>query len=1006
MTPSFALDLTEEGVTLLHRTGQGWMELGRAAFSDPDLPAALDYLRRTATGLSPKGMTTKLVIPNSQILYTEVNAPGPSEAERRAQIEAALEGRTPYDVADLVYDWTGDGPVVRVAVVARETLGEAEAFATEHRFNPVAFVATPESGFTDEVFFGQTTVAPSILPKSAKVERDHGLMQVVVRDLPREPVTGPETLSGPDASSEPEPLPEPERAEPVPQGGQPEPEAVPQSAPSEAVMPPPEPELPLDTATLVEPPVAKPDEQPDISTAVTPPIVTEANDSPAAADDQAQEPVFAPVETRSENAPHIPKVTAPPPVTPTVAEEAPMAVDVPQDEDDTDSLQSGKARVTDPSAPKDDDDVPPQPSAAALMAFASRRSGDLPPPPRKPALTAGGEAPQGKAPTVARPAMAKPLAERPVTAPKPVVERPAPTRTPKFSYDDPLPAPPRMPGDPPIAPATLAAAAKAAKGLKSSLGSLVTAPSIPAAKPKKPAPPKLAPSVTPSEATAATVSPDALAKGLSARTMAQRGKPKHLGLILTGILLLFLALVAAWSSIYLSKSDEAVPDEPAIAALDTPIENPAPIAATSDAVTAEPSIEADDVASDSAVDAAPETTAEPPSDALPAIADGQAIGPAQSGQPQSAASDQDEIFLAGMERPPVLNDPLALAAPQAGPDTLPAPQMPPPPFGTVYRFDSEGRIIPTAEGIASPDGVLLVAGQPPRVPPQRPAEVEAAAAAAATPPSPEDAGNTEQPAPADAAPASASAVDGVVPAETFGADPSLAQSRPRIKPEGLVIPAAPAGGEDDASLAPAEDSRFSSLRPRLRPQAILAAGEASRQAAEAASLAAQAAAQAAADAAVAEAAADVSPMAVSVSRIPAPRPRDLNRAVEAAVAAATQPAARAAPAASPQAERTEEEEEELDAVEVSSAAAPNIPTRADVARQATFVNAINLSRLNLIGVYGSNADRHALVRQANGRYVKVKVGDRLDGGTVRAITASEVRYQKGGRMIALAMPQG
>ncbi|MCU0815773.1 MAG: hypothetical protein MUF74_04620 [Cypionkella sp.] len=936
MTPSFALDLTEEGVTLLHRTGQGWMELGRAAFSDPDLPAALDYLRRTATGLSPKGMTTKLVIPNSQILYTEVNAPGPSEAERRAQIEAALEGRTPYDVADLVYDWTGDGPVVRVAVVARETLGEAEAFATEHRFNPVAFVATPESGFADEVFFGQTTVAPSILPKSAKVERDHGLMQVVVRDLPREPVTGPETLSGPDASSEPEPLPEPERAEPVPQGGQPEPEAVPQSAPSEAVMPPPEPELPLDTATLVEPPVAKPDEQPDISTAVTPPIVTEANDAPAAADDQAQEPVFAPVETRSENAPHIPKVTAPPPVTPTVAEEAPMAVDVPQDEDDTASLQSGKARVTDPSAPKDDDDVPPQPSAAALMAFASRRSGDLPPPPRKPALTAGGEAPQGKAPTVARPAMAKPLAERPVTAPKPVVERPAPTRTPKFSYDDPLPAPPRMPGDPPIAPATLAAAAKAAKGLKSSLGSLVTAPSIPAAKPKKPAPPKLAPSVTPSEATAATVSPDALAKGLSARTMAQRGKPKHLG----------------------------------------------------------------------SVDAAPETTAEPPSDPLPAIADGQAIGPAQSGQPQSAASDQDEIFLAGMERPPVLNDPLALAAPQAGPDTLPAPQMPPPPFGTVYRFDSEGRIIPTAEGIASPDGVLLVAGQPPRVPPQRPAEVEAAAAAAATPPSPEDAGNTEQPAPADAAPASASAVDGVVPAETFGADPSLAQSRPRIKPEGLVIPAAPAGGEDDASLAPAEDSRFSSLRPRLRPQAILAAGEASRQAAEAASLAAQAAAQAAADAAVAEAAADVSPMAVSVSRIPAPRPRDLNRAVEAAVAAATQPAARAAPAASPQAERTEEEEEELDAVEVSSAAAPNIPTRADVARQATFVNAINLSRLNLIGVYGSNADRHALVRQANGRYVKVKVGDRLDGGTVRAITASEVRYQKGGRMIALAMPQG
>jgi len=77
-----------------------------------------------------------------------------------------------------------------------------------------------------------------------------------------------------------------------------------------------------------------------------------------------------------------------------------------------------------------------------------------------------------------------------------------------------------------------------------------------------------------------------------------------------------------------------------------------------------------------------------------------------------------------------------------------------------------------------------------------------------------------------------------------------------------------------------------------------------------------------------------------------------------------------------------------------------------VAKQATFTNAINLSKINLIGVYGTQSKRYALVRQANGRYKKVAVGDSIDGGRVAAITATEVRYQKGGRMLALAMPKG
>jgi type IV pilus biogenesis protein PilP len=57
-------------------------------------------------------------------------------------------------------------------------------------------------------------------------------------------------------------------------------------------------------------------------------------------------------------------------------------------------------------------------------------------------------------------------------------------------------------------------------------------------------------------------------------------------------------------------------------------------------------------------------------------------------------------------------------------------------------------------------------------------------------------------------------------------------------------------------------------------------------------------------------------------------------------------------------------------------------------------------------VFGTQNNRQALVREPGGRVVRVKVGDRLDGGRITAITASEVQYQKGNRVLAIAMPRG
>ncbi len=173
MKPTFALDLTRETIGLLHRTPKGWLSIGEVAFDAPDLPEAMDYLRKTALGLSPLGVATKLILPNSQILYTEVHAPGPSREEKRRQIATALEGRTPYAVEDLVFDWSGKGATVKVAVIARETLEQAEGFAVEHRLNPVSFVAIPEDGaFVGEPWFGPTAAAASILAEDETVDRD------------------------------------------------------------------------------------------------------------------------------------------------------------------------------------------------------------------------------------------------------------------------------------------------------------------------------------------------------------------------------------------------------------------------------------------------------------------------------------------------------------------------------------------------------------------------------------------------------------------------------------------------------------------------------------------------------------------------------------------------------------------------------------------------------------------------------------------------------------------
>ena len=127
MKPRFALDLSNESVALLERSGSRWTMIGKLALDSPDLMVDLGRLRVLMEARAPGGFCTKLILPNSQILYLELEAPGQDRQSRRAQIAAALEGCTPYAVKDLVFDWSQSGTLAKVAVVARETLDEADS---------------------------------------------------------------------------------------------------------------------------------------------------------------------------------------------------------------------------------------------------------------------------------------------------------------------------------------------------------------------------------------------------------------------------------------------------------------------------------------------------------------------------------------------------------------------------------------------------------------------------------------------------------------------------------------------------------------------------------------------------------------------------------------------------------------------------------------------------------------------------------------------------------------
>lgn len=81
-------------------------------------------------------------------------------------------------------------------------------------------------------------------------------------------------------------------------------------------------------------------------------------------------------------------------------------------------------------------------------------------------------------------------------------------------------------------------------------------------------------------------------------------------------------------------------------------------------------------------------------------------------------------------------------------------------------------------------------------------------------------------------------------------------------------------------------------------------------------------------------------------------------------------------------------------------------TAANVAAAATQRRGLDLGRTTIIGIIGAGQASRALIRLRNGKIVTVRLGDRIDGGTINSIGDGRLTYVKAGRTHELRLLDG
>ncbi|MEM9583789.1 MAG: hypothetical protein AAGA08_11795 [Pseudomonadota bacterium] len=479
----------------------------------------------------------------------------------------------------------------------------------------------------------------------------------------------------------------------------------------------------------------------------------------------------------------------------------------------------------------------------------------------------------------------------------------------------------------------------------------------------------------------------------------RRGKPRYLGLILTAILLVCLGLAAMLSSYVLP--DNAVSrfifgsDPETEIAADTTTE-PALIEGPEADISLEEEFDLASLPMDQTLPDLTDNTSDfLPAETVPAAEPAQAPRPepfteadaevayAATGIWQHAAtlgldkarpSTLDDLYVASLDPDPQFEDAPALLPISDGEVALVA-FTPPPPAGVIFDIDERGLVRATPEGALNPEGIIVYLGAPPVRAIQRP-----------------DTGAPEQAATAD--PETPATAEAETEAPQINAQEArLAAIRPTQRPANLTET------QERATLGGLSRAELAAIRPLQRPASAQAQAEAIARALAEAEAATQAEAEAALVAATAQ--------AVTRSLRAQQRPGNFERVVAQARATPRDtPAAATARTQTASASTAAPSRATGPAVARSSRAQPTGRVSTTVARAATDNNAIALGKVALVGVFGTSSNRSALVRMPNGRFKKVSIGDRVDGGRVAGIDSNSLRYVKGGRSVTLQMPKG
>lgn len=1023
MKPNFALGLTDDGITLWQRGSAGWLRVGAVAIDAADLDAQMRGLAKVAAALEPSGVITKLVVPQEQMLICDLPVSARNRDMQGHEIRAQLVGRTPYPVEELDFDWTVSDGTAHVAVVARETLVEAEDFARSYGFNPVSAVAAPkDKGFEQEPFFGTTRGAREILGDLSLLERDGDILQEVgLATLPEPELVENTAPDLPEAAGS--------KAENVaPDGPVQNETALGTQAGSQA-------DSADDTADPATPVSGTTDNSSEASEAPVPSASPrpQAPAGPSAPHTKSAETDAA----TARKAALLTKLNAAKSSSEQAAAQTPDSGKITADADRAKATPGTAGAAPAPSAASDTASDASAPDAASV-AFRSRRASA---PPSAPGVT------DAKAARVtaditqglrAKLAGAQNLSKRKIGGLTKTLAAVARKRSGSKTDD-------------------AAAALAAAPSGKTATDKKKSAPGKSAAALQKPkgtdAKPRKAPletlkaraggRATGTKATGPSASEAERMTIFGARNndlAAETGMGRAM-LILGGVAMLLLA-AGIWAFFFTSRPSVA-PEDTAQAELPAEIATPDPVPPTPFEITA-----TDEDALDQ-----PETVLSPEDDIEAALGLEDA---AQQPPEDAGASELTETVerLQSEDATPAEEAPMAeleqstgrvagmrssgLLPPQ---DSVPLPEAPaaPAPFDADALPPTRSELAQAApdpaaggdtESLAEQDELIdsapeelggeevveitVTEGTPPAVPPVRPGAVVDASDAVAEAlqglladevSEPVPAEVTQDPTTAESEPASEPApTDAAVEQPPSEADLEIGvtQGRPPAvppqRPEGLAPEAAEA---EDAAPASAPDSpedpttdvgadqadlttpppggvALSMLRPEARPDSVVEAAQA---------------------AVAPEAQFDASDLAVSASLRPSARPGQFSAVVQRAMRAAQPRTPAAAPGAIVAAAPAPEAPVQTARAAVS--AAPPIPSSASVAREATQARAINLRQVNLIGVMGTSSNRRALVRLSNGRVVTVRVGDSLDNGRVTAISDSELRYSRRGRDVVL-----